>query len=68
MDEREAQEEWLRYSAETNYRIRQIQTERSRLRLAYVQDLYPNTLPAKAAFQETLAVAGVTFRRSVSCG
>lgn len=61
MDEREAQEEWLRYSAEANYRIMQIQTERSRLRLAYVQDLYPNTLPAKVAFQEALAVAGVTF-------
>lgn len=61
MDDREAEAEFRRYSAEVDYRIHQIQTDRAKRRLAYVQDLYPNTLTAKAAFQEALAVAGVAF-------
>lgn len=61
MDHREAEAEFRRYSAEVDYRVHQIQADRAERRLDYVQGLYPNTLPAKVAFQEALAVAGVTF-------
>ena len=61
MDDREAEEEFRQYSTEVDYRVYQIQADRTARRLAYVQGLYPNTLPTKVAFQEALAVAGVTF-------
>lgn len=61
MDDREAEAEFRRYSAEVDYRVYQIQADRTARRLAYVEGLYPNTLPTKVAFQEALAIAGVTF-------
>lgn len=61
MDDREAEAEFRRYSAEVDYRIHQIQTDRTERRLAYVQALYPNTLTAKAAFQEAAGVAVVAL-------
>lgn len=61
MDDGEAEAEFRRYSAEVDYRIHQIQTDRTERRLAYVQALYPNTLTAKAAFQEAAGVAVVAL-------
>lgn len=57
MDDRKAEAEFRRYSVEVDYRIHQIQADRTERRLAYVRDLYPNTLPTKAAFQEAFVVA-----------